>query len=413
MIEQLPQASIMREQLNNRAYHAQLRACRAARAHSPQPTITSRVRRNDATEFRQHGEGNRHQREHPCPGCETTDTGRVETKQSFGITKAFFAGKAPRVLMCRSLSRQVAVRQQMPVAPSPLFVTRSGLHQEEMAGVALTVPEAAPSPSSLILGPLQRVEPPPPTFDLHRVVRLRADDVRNAHFIEQIEKINVGEPPIRRQHEAAARDARQDLSKEQAHKLALIAAHPLLQVCLRVGSPVERDAAPPDAQASDQQMLRVFNRPVEREAHATIGGQSPDERRGVRSRQRFRVEPRVVQEAEQAFAGSFKVVKESGKPGLAASPHAQESEHEITDGLLLMPMCIWQNEADILAQASGKRALVHRRNNALTRGELVPLAYFFKCVQTSGCGLKKRNRRTLGITRRPTIPHKPQRRGEG
>jgi hypothetical protein len=32
----------------------------------------------------------------------------------------------------------------------------------------------------------------------------------------------------------------------------------------------------------------------------------------------------------------------------------------------LMPVCVGQNEADILAEASGQRALVHGRSNALT-----------------------------------------------
>jgi hypothetical protein len=44
----------------------------------------------------------------------------------------------------------------------------------------------------------------------------------------------------------------------------------------------------------------------------------------------------------------------------------------------LMPMCVRQNKADILAEASGQRALVHRRNNALTRGQLVTTRLLFQ-----------------------------------
>jgi hypothetical protein len=85
-----------------------------------------------------------------------------------------------------------------------------------------------------------------------------------------------------------------------------------------------------------------------------------------------------VQPTEQAFAGRFTVVKESGQSGLAAGPNAQAREDEITDGFASMSMCVRQNKADILAEASGKRALVHRRNNALTRGQLVVTRLLFQ-----------------------------------
>jgi hypothetical protein len=44
----------------------------------------------------------------------------------------------------------------------------------------------------------------------------------------------------------------------------------------------------------------------------------------------------------------------------------------------LMSVCVRQNKADILAEASGQRVLVHRRNNALTRGELVTTRLLFQ-----------------------------------
>ena len=68
-----------------------------------------------------------------------------------------------------------------------------------------------------------------------------------------------------------------------------------------------------------------------------------------------------MNESREAFAGGLEVIKEAGKPGLATALHHHESQDEITDGFLLMSMCIRQNEADILFQASGQRVLCHRK----------------------------------------------------
>jgi hypothetical protein len=96
------------------------------------------------------------------------------------------------------------------------------------------------------------------------------------------------------------------------------------------------------------------------------------------ARQLLSVETRIMEQTEKTFAGGFKVVKESGQSGLTASADAQECKHEITDGFLLMSMCVRQNKADIFAEASGQRVLVHRRNNALTRGQLVTTRLLFQ-----------------------------------
>ncbi len=349
----MPQAFIAHQQFDDASDHAQLRTCPAARAHSPQPTIAPGVRDKRASKFRQHRDGNRHEREHPCPCLETTDACVVKTEEAFRITKAFLTGEASRVLLRHPVSRQVTVRHQVPDAPSPVLVTHARLHQKDVARVAFAIPDASPRAPSLILPPLERVESAPSAFDSHMLVRLRADNVGNTKIIEQIEQIDVSEPAIRRQHKPSSRHATQNLGKERTHELAFITTHPLLQLRVTLGTPVERDGTPPDIEGGDQQMLRVFNRPIKREAQTTFRRQTPNERPSMREGQLLSVETRVVQQAEQSFAGGFKVVKESGESGLAASADAQECEHEITDGLLLMPVRVGQNEADILAEASG------------------------------------------------------------
>ena len=230
MIEQLPQTFIAREQFDDRAHHAQLGACRAARAHTAQPTITQRVRVNSTTEFRQHGNRNRHEREHACPRLETTDACLGKTEEAFGVTKTFFTGKAARILLRHGVSRQVAVRHQVPDAPTSALVTRPRLYQKDVSRIALGVPDATPCTTPLIRRPAQGIKPAPATFDPHMLAGLRPNDVRNAQFIEQIEQVHVGKPAICRQHEAPSGHVAQDIGKERADKLALIEAHPLFQL---------------------------------------------------------------------------------------------------------------------------------------------------------------------------------------
>lgn len=202
MIKQLPKVFIMQQQFNDASDHAQFGACRATRAHAPQPTISKRVPSNRATEFRQHGEGNSNQSEHACPRLAATDACMMKTEQSFGITKAFLTTKAPRVLLRHPNSRQVAVRHQVPDSPPSVAVTRPRLHQKDLSRIARGLPEATPGTTALILSPAQGIKPAPTTFNSHMVVRLRADDVRNAQFIEQIKQINISKPAVCRQDKA-------------------------------------------------------------------------------------------------------------------------------------------------------------------------------------------------------------------
>jgi hypothetical protein len=65
-------------------------------------------------------------------------------------------------------------------------------------------------------------------------------------------------------------------------------------------------------------------------------------------------------------ASGFKVIKETGQSSLAATLHYAERTHEVTDGFLLMSVCVWQNKTDILAEASGKSVWVHGRTDTRT-----------------------------------------------
>ena len=87
----------------------------------------------------------------------------------------------------------------------------------------------------------------------------------------------------------------------------------------------------------------------------------------VGARQLVGHEPRVVEQAREALTGGLEVVKAAGQRRLAAGLREGQRAHEISDGLPLMPVCPGKTRP-IIAEASGQRALVHRRNNALTSG---------------------------------------------
>jgi hypothetical protein len=163
-------------------------------------------------------------------------------------------------------------------------------------------------------------------------------------------------------------DAPEQLVEEGAQELPLVAAHPLGQLRVAVGAPVDGDSSPTDPQGGDEQMPAVFRRPVEREADGSCRGQLSGDGARVRERQLVRRESCVVEQARQALRGSLKVIKEAREGGLAARLHGDERAHEIRGGLLLMPVCGGQDAADILAEASGQRAWLHGRTNALTSG---------------------------------------------
>ncbi|HEY0322017.1 MAG TPA: hypothetical protein VGC66_13745 [Pyrinomonadaceae bacterium] len=122
----------------------------------------------------------------------------------------------------------------------------------------------------------------------------------------------------------------------------------------------------PDSQAGDQQMLRLFRSPVQRQSDNTHERQSRAQRASVRARQLIGPQTRIMQEARESLAGSFKVIKESGESGLTATLHRNKCHDKIRDGFLLMSVCVWQDAADILAEASVKSIFVHRRTDART-----------------------------------------------
>src|SRR5215213_223692 len=129
MIEQLPPAFILSQQLNDAAHQTQLGARISARPYSTQKLLTLSTLQQRASHLRQDQQRHRHQHEHPCPCLETLDAGLGESQKALAITKALFTSEAPRRFLRRPQSRQGSVRQQMPDSPSAFPITRSGLRQ--------------------------------------------------------------------------------------------------------------------------------------------------------------------------------------------------------------------------------------------------------------------------------------------
>src|SRR5215213_746767 len=314
-----------------------------------------------ATHLCQHQKRNRHQHEHPCPSLDTRDARLGEAEQSLSVTEAFFTGEAARIFLAHPQSRQVPIREQVPHLPMPLLVTSARLHEEAAARISFRVPDSPPRTPSMIPTPAQRVESTPTSFDQHLVVGLGANDVGNAHFIQQIEQVYVGKPAVCCQHQAAAHDTSQHFVKQEADELSLVQTHPLCQLRVRISTPKERDGAATDPNRSYQQVLGALSRPVQTEAHGPGNGQLRNERTGMCESQLLGRKSRVVQQTRETLRGSFKVVKETGQSSLTATLHGNKCEHEVGDSFLLMPVCVGQNKTDILAEASGNRVSSHRK----------------------------------------------------
>ncbi len=241
MIEQLPHGCVLRQQHDDAADQTQLGACPPTRAYAAQQPGAVGALKQRASHHRHHQQRESHEQEQPRPRLEALDVRLREAEQPLRVAQALLAREAAGILSRHPHGRQREVREQVPHAAPPLWVARPRLRHEDVARVAFAVSEPAPRATALVGAPRQGAEFPPSAFDTHFVARLGADAVRNAQLVEQVEQVHVGEPAVGRQDEAAVLDAPEQVVKEQAHELPLVAAHPLFQLRVVLGAPENRD----------------------------------------------------------------------------------------------------------------------------------------------------------------------------
>src|SRR5215212_1475112 len=117
-------------------------------------------------------------------------------------------------------------------------------------------------------------------------------------------------------------------------------------------------------------MPSIFNRPVDAETNSADQGKLRDDDARSLPRHLFNIKTRVVQKASQSSGSSFKVVKETSKACLTATPSGDERHHKIGHSVALMAVCVIKDRIDILNEASWSRDLsfhnpiLYRVNNS-------------------------------------------------
>lgn len=81
-----------------------------------------------------------------------------------------------------------------------------------------------------------------------------------------------------------------------AHGL-FVAMHPAFEYILVIGAPVDRDTTPTDDERNNEQVLPVFGRPVDRDAHFAAERHLPQGLMGNAFGQPLRRQPLIVQQS--------------------------------------------------------------------------------------------------------------------
>jgi hypothetical protein len=106
----------------------------------------------------------------------------------------------------------------------------------------------------------------PENFD----VLFGANDEPNAQFVETLHQAYVGKTAIRRENDFGARYVTQDHGKQTLDEGLLQLAAMRFERPLRISTPINRYGAASDDGRSDQQVLTVFDRPIQRNAYPVI-----------------------------------------------------------------------------------------------------------------------------------------------
>lgn len=258
----------------------------------------------------------------------------------------------------------------MPNTPFAFSVSLSALCYKQASRVTLAVTQSAKTAPSKVSRQAQILELDPIAIETNLDIVLRANDEANSQFIKQIEQFDIGKGSISRYQQAASGNRSKHLTNECAHKVSFIAAAATFKRVLLVCPPVQRYCARARAKRSDQEMLLVFNRPVDAEANCAEDWQLTNDDASGLARHRIDIQTRIMQEASQSFAGSLKVVEEASQGGLTATPGGDKRQHKIDKGVTLMTVCIVKDRIDILNKASWSRVLsfhnpiLYRVNNS-------------------------------------------------
>src|SRR6266511_819187 len=271
-------------------------------ADGPQPLACLRVsRQKRTTNDRQQQQGDGDQREHPRISLWVFDLGLFQTEQVFRVAKAAFASPAALIFPLGFERGVVAVRDQMPDAPTPLPIARAALRDEQTARRFLAIAQSSETAPPRVAAHLERLKLPPPPLEEDLDVLFRANDESDFQALDQIKEQDIGEAAIGRHDQLRARQVAQDNFEQALDKSALDPAAMPFERPFGVRPPIDRHGAPPDNGRGDRQMLAILDRPVNRDSHKDEARQMGDEFGGAALGQGISSEPLIVQQARETL----------------------------------------------------------------------------------------------------------------
>ena len=352
--EQFPEACLLLHQFSYGAHHAEFTSRATPRPHTSEELVTQLALFDQLTPHHSQDEqSDRHQGKHPLPCLYIIDPSISKSKHPFAVTKPFFAREPACVFRAGSPCRERTVRDQVPHLPFTFSITRSALHQIDATRICLAVPQPSPSTSSLVATQTQAFEFFPFPINHHLDVVFRANDEGNAQKVEQIEQLHISKGTISRQDKAFPVNRRENISKQISDEISLQSTPAILQLTLIVSAPKQWERTPPDDHRSDQQVLSIFNGPVNGESQRPHSRQLIEKKARMAKSEGFDLKPLVMQEAREPLECSLGALKESSNSCLRAGLHIDDRHHEIDSSFDLMTMCVGQQGIDILDEASG------------------------------------------------------------
>src|SRR5215212_5004908 len=337
MVKHIPPASIFSDKFCHRPHQAQLCSLLSPRHHLAQMLAQSlSIAKHRTSDPIQHKHRYCYQCEHSRPRYYAPDPRIGKSKQPFRIAESFFAAKAPRIFAARLLGTHITISQQVPDTPFAFSISLAALCYKQASLFTLAVTQSAKTSPSKVSRQAQMLELDPIAVETNLDVVFRTNDKANSQSIEQIDQFDIGKGAISRYQQAASGNRSKHLTKEYAHKVSFIATAATFKRVLFVGPPVQRYCAGAGAKRSDQEMLLIFNSPVDAEANCADQRQLRNDNASGLARHRIDTQAGIMKEASQSFASSLKVVEEASQRGLTATPGGDKRKHKIGKRVTLM-----------------------------------------------------------------------------
>src|SRR5262249_39821415 len=301
----------------------------------------------------------------------------------FGIAKPLFTAKSTCIFCSRRVGPAAAIGAQVPRVPVVLAVARATQRYPQLVGGTLTIGQ----PSQ---GALAGIAPKAPGIGVYGFplegglcAPLDPEDELHAQLRQHLYQRDIGKAPVGRDEQASLPNGSLHSRDRAADDRRLIPTHAPLQDRGIVGAPIDWHGPATSDQRDGQQMLAPLHRPIQSHAHSAFRRQLPQRLDQHGGGQAMGGQPRVVQQAREAFERGLLIAQAAGQLGLVPGLFLNDRVHKGSNPFELVAMCPGEHVRDILSKASSPRVLgCHkpRLSRGRTRGYSPPN----ECVLTSG-----------------------------